>query len=81
MKKITISTIALCASLTAGSAFAYSCPNDMNAIEDALSSSSLSAAEIDKVEMMLEKGDKLHMSGDHAGSVKILGEAKAMLGI
>lgn len=81
MKKITISALAVCASLAAGSAFAYSCPNDMAAIEDALASSELSDSQLDKVEALLEKGGDLHTKGDHAASVKALGEAKAILGI
>ena len=81
MKNLTLSVIALCASLTAGSVFAYSCPMDMKAIDDAILTSTLSAAEIEKVNMLRVKGEQLHMDGDHDGSVKVLGEAKAMLGI
>ena len=81
MKKITISAIAVCASLAAGPAFAYSCPNDISAIEDAMENASLSDSKMDKVEALLEKGDDLHSQGKHAASVKALGEAKAILGI
>lgn len=81
MKKLTITAIALCASLTAGSAFAYSCPTDMKAIDEALLSSSLSAVEIERVNILRAKGEQLHKDGDHDGSLKMLGEAKEMLGI
>jgi hypothetical protein len=80
MKKIGLSILALSAALTAGSAFAYSCPTNMKAIDKAIVDSTLSMADMDKVKLLRSKGETLHDSGDHGGAVQALNEATDLLG-
>jgi len=81
MKNTMIVAFALTAALAASTAYAGSCPMDMKQIDAAMANSSLSMADMDKVKALRAKGEKLHKSGDHSGSVKALGEAKDMLGL
>jgi hypothetical protein len=81
MKSMTPSALALAATLISGSAIAGSCPMDMRQIDAAMASSSLSMADMEKVKALRAQGEKLHKSGDHSGSVAVLNEAKAILGI
>ena len=60
---------------------AAGCPKHMAAIDAALSGASLSKADMAKVKDLRANGEKLHKSGNHAESVKVLGQAKKMLGI
>ncbi len=62
-------------------AWAHNCPNDMKAIDAAMSTSKLSSAELDKVKTLRADGEKFHKSGKHAEAMKALGDAKKMLGI
>ena len=80
MLKKTLLTAGLVIGLAAP-AFAASCPMDMKAIDDAMSSAQLSDEDKAKVMSLRAKGEEQHNSGDHAGSVQTLGEAKKMLGI
>ena len=81
MKNTTIVAFALTAALASSSAFAGRCPVDMKQIDAAMANSSLSMADMDKVKELRAKGEELHKSGDHSGSVAALAEAKEMLGI
>ena len=62
-------------------AFAFHCPKDMAAIDAALPTAQLSAADKTKVMELRKTGEGQHKAGDHAASVKTLGEAKKILGI
>ncbi len=62
-------------------AWAHNCPNDMKAIDAAMSTTQLSGAELDKVKTLRADGEKFHKSGKHAEAMKALGDAKKMLGI
>lgn len=79
MNKMLLS-IAVVACL-AGPAFASQCPMDMSKIDAAMQTAQLSDADKTKVTELRAKGEELHQSGNHAESVKTLGEAKAILGI
>ena len=81
MKSIMISALALTVALTAGTAFAGSCPRDMKQIDAAMANSTISMADMGKVKALRVEGEKMHKSGDHAGSVAALTEAKDLLGI
>lgn len=81
MKKIMLSAFALTLALTASTAFAGSCPRDMKQIDAAMANSTLSMADMEKVKALRAKGEKMHKSGDHSGSVIALEEAKDLLGI
>jgi hypothetical protein len=65
----------------AGSAFAFNCPVDMQAIDDALPKAKLTAAQTAEVNELRAEGEKLHKDGKHAESMAVLGKAKAILGL
>ena len=68
--------------LAASPAFAYHCPADMAAIDAALAKNpSMSADQLAKVKSLRAEGEALHMAGDHDQSIKVLGQAKQMLGL
>jgi hypothetical protein len=81
MKSIKICAFALIVALAAGTAFAGSCPMDMRQIDAAMATSTISMADMEKVKALRAEGEKMHKSGDHAGSVAALDEAKDLLGI
>jgi hypothetical protein len=81
MKSIKICAFALIVALAAGTAFASSCPMDMRQIDAAMATSTISMADMGKVKALRAEGEKMHKSGDHAGSVAALDEAKDLLGI
>lgn len=81
MKNTIFGAIALTLTMATGTAFAYSCPMDMRQIDSAMENSTLSMADMEKVKALRAKGEKLHRSGDHSGSVDTLEEAKDLLGI
>ena len=62
-------------------AVASQCPGDMSKIDAAMQTAQLSDADKAKVMELRAKGEELHGSGNHAESVKTLGEAKTILGI
>lgn len=74
--------IAAALALAAGSAFAYHCPMDMKEIDAKLATSpKLSDADMAKVKQLRADGEAAHKAGKHDDSVKMLGEAKKILGI
>lgn len=65
-----------------GTAFAYHCPVDMKAIDDALAKSPpLSAQQLAEVKKYRAEGEALHKAGKHQESVDTLARAKKLLGI
>ncbi len=63
-------------------AHAFHCPIDMKKIDSALSARpNLSAAQMSMVKDLRERGEALHKSGDHKGSVETLAKAMKLLGI
>jgi hypothetical protein len=75
--------IALLAALAvfAAPAFANSCPKEMRAIDAALPSAKLSAAQKSEVQKLRADGEKFHKEGKHDQSMAALGKAKGILGI
>jgi hypothetical protein len=74
----------LCAALVAatGTAFAFSCPDQMKAIDAKLATKpKLSDADAAKVKQLRADGAKLHDAGKHDESLKALEDAKKVLGI
>lgn len=74
----------LCAALVAvtGSAFAYSCPDQIKAIDAKLATQpKLSDADAAKVKQLRAEGDAAHKAGKHDEAMKALGDAKKLLGI
>lgn len=72
----------LLATLVASPAFASQCPADMAKIDAALAENPpLSSEQLAEVKELRAEGEALHKAGDHAESVKVLGEAMAILDI
>jgi hypothetical protein len=73
---------AVAAMLFAGSAFAFHCPKDMKAIDDALAKKpQLSEAQMKDVKKYREDGEALHKAGKHQESVDTLAKAMKILDI
>lgn len=82
MKKFGIKLLALAALLASSNAFAFSCPLEMKAIDDALANNpQLSKSDLAKVKGLRSRGEGLHKAGKHAKSVEALEQAKEMLGL
>ena len=60
-------------------AFAFYCPKQAKAIDAALSTASLSAAQKAEATALSTKGLALHGSGDHTGAVKSLAAATRII--
>jgi hypothetical protein len=74
--------LALLLATAMGSALAHNCPNEMKAIEAKLAAgTTLSAADTAKVRTLLAQGEAAHKAGNHDESMKLLGEAKKIVGI
>jgi len=67
--------------VVAGPAFARQCPMDMAAIDKALPTAQLSAADKQKVMDLRQRGEQAHKAGNHDESERLLGQAKQMLKI
>jgi hypothetical protein len=78
--KLALAALAL--ALSSASAFAYHCPVDMKEIDAKLATNpKLSDADAAKVKQLRADGEAAHKAGKHDDSVKMLGEAKKLLGI
>jgi len=78
--KIALVTAAL--ALSCATAFAFHCPVDMKEIDAKLATNpKLSDADAAKVKQLRSDGEAAHKAGKHDDSVKMLGEAKKILGI
>jgi len=74
--------IPLALALAAGPAFAHNCPNEMKAIDAKLATNpKLSEADAAKVKQLRADGEAAHKAGKHDESMKVLGDAKKILGI
>lgn len=72
----------LALSLAAAPAFAFHCPKDMKAIDDALAKKpSLSAAQTEEVKKHRADGEAMHKAGKHQDSVDTLAKAMKILGV
>lgn len=78
---LRIITLAAALSFAASLAHAGNCPNVMAEIDAALTTASISEADKTKVMELRTEGETLHGSGDHAGSMAKLDEAKKLLGM
>ena len=74
-------TLFVALAFASSAAFAFSCPKEMKAIDGALPSAKLAAAQMDEVKKLRAEGEKLHKEGKHDGSMKALGDAKKLLGL
>jgi len=76
-------TLAAIATLAfAGSAFAFHCPKDMKAIDEALAKNpKLTEAQMGEVKKLRADGETLHKAGKHQESVDTLAKAMKILAI
>ena len=77
IKRILITTALVTA--LAAPAMAFQCPGDMKQIDASLSSKNLPPDVLAQVQALRAQGEAEHKAGDHAASVKTLGEAKALI--
>jgi hypothetical protein len=73
--------IAILFALTSGVAIASSCPKHMKAIDAALPTAKLSAAQMTEVKKLRADGEALHKAGKHSESMEALSKAEKILGI
>lgn len=77
----TISLALVLSIAAAGPAFARRCPMEIAAIDKALPTAQISAAEKQRVMELRNQGDAAHKAGNHAESERLLDEAKRILKI
>lgn len=65
----------------AAPALASHCPKDVKAIDKALQTSTIGAAQMTKVKALRDKGNAEHSGGKHGDSISSLHEAMTILGI
>jgi hypothetical protein len=73
--------LAAALSLAAATVLAHNCPNEMKAIDARLPAAKLSEADMTKVKKLRADGETAHKAGNHDESMKLLGEAKKLLGL
>jgi hypothetical protein len=80
MSRIIGLTVAL-GLIAATPALARHCPADMAAIDKALPTTQISAADKQKVMELRKQGEDLHKAGNHPESERLLDQAKKLLKI
>ena len=84
MLKRTLRTAGLAVLATgffSATAMAAHCPKDVKAIDAALKTSTVSAAQMSEVKALRDKGDAEHKAGKHGDSINSLHQALEILGI
>jgi len=80
--KLASIAVALSLALASTGAFAFHCPKDMKAIDEALAKNpKLSAAQMSDVKKYRADGEASHKAGKHQDSVDTLAKAMGILGI
>ncbi len=68
--------------IASSAAFAFSCPKEMKAIDEALAKQpKLTAQQLDDVKKYRAEGEALHKAGKHQDSLDTLAKAKKTLGM
>ena len=67
--------------LAASPVFAFHCPKDMKAIDEALPKAKLSAEQTAEVKKLRTDGETAHKAGKHQESVDLLAKAMKIVGI
>jgi len=79
MKKLFL---ALCLSAAASTSFAHGCPGEMKAVDAKLATApKMTDADMAKVKKLRADGEAAHKAGQHTESMRLLAEAKKMLGL
>jgi hypothetical protein len=77
-----LSALAAALLFASGTAFAFHCPKDMKAIDDALAKNpKLTDSQMKDVKAARAKGEEYHKAGKHKESVDELAKATSILGI
>lgn len=72
----------LCMSAAASTSFAHGCPGEMKAVDARLATAPpLAEADMAKVKKLRADGEAAHKAGQHTESMRLLAEAKKMLGL
>ena len=80
--KIRTIVAAVSLALVSSAAFAFHCPKDMKAIDEALAKNpKLSAAQMEDVKKFRAEGETLHKASKHQESVDTLAKAMKILDI
>ncbi len=79
--KIRSIVLASALALASSTAFAFTCPKEMKAIDAALPKAKLTDAQMSDVKKLRAEGENLHKAGKHQESLDTLGKAKKILGI
>ena len=79
--KVRSILIASLFALTSTSAFAFSCPKHMKAIDAALPKAKLSDMQMSDVKKYRADGETFHKAGKHTEALEALGKAEKILGI
>jgi hypothetical protein len=78
MKRLSVLAAALL--FASGSAFAFHCPKDMKAIDDALAAKpKITDAQMKEVKELRAKGEAEHKAGQHKEAVATLAKALGIL--
>ena len=80
--KLRSIVVALSFALASSGAFAFHCPKDMKAIDDALAKNpKLSEAQMSDVKKSRAEGETLHKAGKHQESIDTMAKAMKILDI
>jgi hypothetical protein len=79
--KITTLLAAASFAFASSAAFAFHCPADMKAIDEAMPKAKITDAQKGEVTKLRAEGETLHKAGKHQDSVDTLAKAKKILGI
>ena len=79
MLRVIVAVLAL--TFSAGSAFAFHCPQDMAKIDAAMKTAKLSPSDKAKVQAYRKQGEAYHKAGKHQQSVDTLAKAMQILHI
>jgi hypothetical protein len=76
-----VGTAVLATGLFSAAAMAAHCPKNVKAIDEALKTSSINAAQMTQVKALRDKGAAEHSTGQHGDSINDLHEAMKILDI
>jgi len=80
--KISSIVAGLTLALVSSTAFAFTCPKHMKAIDAEMAKNpKLTAAQTDDVKKYRAEGETFHKAGKHADALEALGKAEKILGI
>jgi Skp family chaperone for outer membrane proteins len=79
--RMRTAVVAAALALASATAFAFHCPVDMKAIDEALPNAKLDAKQTAEVKKLRAEGETLHKTGKHQESMDALAKAKKILSI